>query len=114
MSDLSGTAPANVDPTNTTAYRVAKAATIVLGVLIALAFMALVVGFVLRLTGHRTAMTPPPEAPQLYQLRTGGRITDMKVDSGHVILRIRTDQGEEVAIIDDASGRIVGRVVAPK
>ena len=114
MSDLSGMAPANDDPTKTTAYRVAKAATIVLGVLIALAFIALVVGFVLRLTGHKTAMTPAADAPQMYQLRTGARIVDMKVDSGHVILRIRTDQGEEIEIVDDASGRVVSRIVAPK
>ena len=113
MSDLSGTTPAN-DPTNTTAYRVAKSATIILGVLIALAFIALVVGFVLRLTGHKTAGTSAPEAPQIYELRTGAKITDMKVDSGHVILRIRTDQGEEIEIIDETSGRVVSRVVAPK
>ena len=117
MSDLSGlpgTAPANDDPTNTTAYRVAKTATIVLGVLIMLAFLALVIGFILKLTGHRTSVETPVEAPQMYQLRTGAKITDMKVDSGHVILSIKTDQGQEIEIIDEESGRVVTRIVAPK
>ena len=52
--------------------------------------------------------------PQIYQLKEGARITDMKTDSGHVILRVRTDQGEEIEIIDDASGRVVSRIIAPK
>lgn len=114
MSGLPGTVPANDDPTNTRAYRVAKTATIVLGVLIAFAFMALVVGFILRLTGHSTSVEAPAEAPQIYQLRNGAKITDMKVDSGHVILSIKSDQGQEVEIVDEESGRVVTRIVAPK
>lgn len=92
----------------------AKTATIVLGVLIMLAFLALVIGFILKLTGHRTSVEAPVEAPQMYQLRTGAKITDIKVDSGHVILSIRTDQGQEIEIVDEESGRVVTRIVAPK
>ena len=113
MSDLSGTAPANDDPRNTSSYRAARALVIVLAIFIALAVIALIVGFVVRLTGH-TQPQSVSDAPQIYQLKEGARITDMKVDSGHVILRIRTDQGEEIEIIDDASGRVVSRVIAPK
>jgi len=112
--NISGTAPANDDPTNNRAYRMARAATIILGVLIVLAFSALVIGFIWRLTGHGPASTSVPDSPGMDQLRTGAKITDMKVDSGHVILRIRTDQGEEIQIIDDNTGRVVTRVVAPK
>jgi len=113
--NISGTAPANDDPTNNRAYRMARAATIILGILIMLAFAALVIGFIWRLTGHGPGSTPVSSgSPEMYQLRTGAKITDMKVDSGHVILRIRTDQGEEIQIIDDNTGRVVTRVVAPK
>ena len=112
MSDLPGTAPANDDPRNVPGYRAARTLAIVLGVFIVLAFIALIVGFVVRLTGHG-GDSLPAVGPQMYQLRTGARIIDMKVDSGHVILRIRTDQGEEIEIIDDASGRVVSRIVAP-
>lgn len=112
MTDLSGTAPANDDPRNAASYRAARALVIILGIFIMLALIALIVGFIWRLTGHGAA--PASEVPQIYQLKTGAKITDMKVDSGHVILSVRTDQGEEIVIVDDASGRVVSRVIAPK
>jgi flagellar basal body-associated protein FliL len=111
---MSGTVPANDDPRNSASYRAARALVIILGIFIMLALIALIVGFVWRLTGHGTASQAENTNPEIYQLSTGAKITDMKVDSGHVILRIRTDQGEEIEIIDDASGRVVSRVVAPK
>ena len=110
---MSGTAPANDDPRNTASYRAARALVIILGVFIVLALIALVVGFVARLTNHSRPQSVA-DVPQIYQLKEGARITDMKTDSGHVVLRIRTDQGEEIEIIDDASGRVVSRVIAPK
>ena len=111
---MSGTVPANDDPRNSASYRAARALVIILGIFIMLALIALIVGFVWRLTGHGTASQGENPNPEMYQLRTGARITDMKVDSGHVILRIKTDQGEEIEIVDDASGRVVSRIVAPK
>ncbi|HEY1962829.1 MAG TPA: DUF6476 family protein [Rhizomicrobium sp.] len=114
MSDMSTTVPANDDPRNSASYRAARALVIILAVLIALALIALVVGFVWRLTGHGTASETENTNPELYQLGNGAKITDMKVDSGHVILRIKTDQGEEIEIVDDVSGRVVSRIVAPK
>jgi flagellar basal body-associated protein FliL len=114
LSNVSGTVPANDDPRNSASYRAAKALVIILAVFIALALIALVVGFVWRLTGHSPASQAESANPEMYQLRTGAKITDMKVDSGHVILRIKTDQGEEIEIVDDASGRVVSRIVAPK
>jgi flagellar basal body-associated protein FliL len=111
---LSGTAPANdVDPRSTASYRAARALVIILGVFIVLALAALIVGFVVKLTAHNRPQSVA-DAPQIYQLKEGARITDMQVDSGHVILRIRTDQGEEIEIIDEATGRVVSRIIAPK
>jgi hypothetical protein len=72
-----------------------------------------VVTLVTRVLGHGSAASGSPGSPSIDQLPAGSRITDMKVDSGHVVLRIHTDQGEEVRIIDDASGRVVSRIVAP-
>jgi len=113
LTDLSGTAPANDDPRNTASYRAARALVIILGVFIVLALVALIAGFVVRLTSHNRPQSVA-DVPQIYQLKEGAKITDMKADSGHVILRIRTDQGEEIEIIDDATGRVVSRVIAPK
>ncbi|MFL6690425.1 MAG: DUF6476 family protein [Alphaproteobacteria bacterium] len=114
MSDLSATVPANDDPRNTSSYRAARALVIILGVFIALAFIALIVGFVVRLTGHSNKPQSVADVPQIYQLKEGARIVGMEADSGHVILRIRTDQGDEIVIVDDASGRVVSRIIAPK
>ena len=113
MTDLSGTAPAQDDPRNTASYRASRALVIILGVFIVLALIALIVGFVMRLTSHGQPQSVS-DVPQIYQLKEGARITDMKVDAGHVILSVRTDQGEEVVIVDDASGRVVSRIIAPK
>lgn len=113
MTDLSGTVPANDDPRNTASYRAARALVIILAIFIVLALVALVVGFVVRLTGRNQPQSVA-DVPQIYQLKEGAKITDMKADSGHVILRIRTDQGEEIVIVDDASGRVVSRVIAPR
>ena len=113
MSDLSGTAPANDDPRNTASYRAARALVIILGIFIVLALIALIAGFVVRLTSHNRPQSVA-DVPQIYQLKEGARIADMKADSGHVILRVKTDQGEEIEIVDDASGRVVSRIVAPK
>lgn len=113
MSDLSGTAPANDDPRNTTSYRAARALVIILGIFIVMALVALIAGFVWRLTNHNQPQSVA-DVPQIFQLKEGARIVDMKTDSGHVILRIRTDQGEEIEIVDDASGRVVSRIIAPK
>ena len=113
MSDLPSTAPATDDPTNTASYRAARALVIILGIFIVLALIALIVGFIWRLTKHAEPQSVA-DVPQIYQLKEGAKIVDMKPDAGHVILRIKTDQGEEIEIIDDASGRVVSRIIAPK
>ena len=114
MSDLPGTFPATEDPRNTASYRAARALAIGLGVLMVLAFIAVVVVLVTRFkSGNNTAVVSS-QGPQIIQLPTGAKITDMQLDSGHVVLRIRTDQGEEVRIIDEASGNVVSRILVPK
>src|SRR5205814_3732154 len=50
LSDLPGTAPANDDPRNIPGYRAARTLAIFLGVFIALAFIALILCFFMRLT----------------------------------------------------------------
>jgi hypothetical protein len=110
---MSGTAPANDDPRNSASYRAARALAIGLGILMVLMFIVVVVTLLSRIFGHGGS-APASEAFSIDQLPAGSRITDLKVDSGHLVLRIRTDQGEEIRIIDEGSGRVVSRVIAPK
>jgi len=79
-----------------------------------LMFIVVVVTLVSRIFGHGSGPSAPPEASSIDQLPAGSHITDLKVDSGHVVLRIRTERGEEIRIIDDTSGRVVARIIAPK
>jgi hypothetical protein len=112
LIELSGTAPANDDPRNTPSYRAARAVAIGLGILMVGMLLVVVATLVGRIFGHSTNATS--RASSIDQLPAGSRIIDVKADSGHVILRIRTNQGEEIRIMDDASGRVVSRLIAPK
>jgi hypothetical protein len=114
LSDVSGTVPANDDPRSNSGYRAARALAIGLGILMVLMFIVVVVTLMTRVLGHGTPAPTSLGNASIDQLPAGSRIADMKVDAGHVVLRIRTDQGEEIRIIDEASGRVVSRVIAPK
>ena len=104
----------NPDPSKTTSYRLARAAVIILGVLLGLAFVLLVVGLVWRMTGHKTASSEP-DAPSRFVLATGTRIVSTETQPGRLILRVRLPGGEEdIDIIDTETGRLVGQVKAPQ
>lgn len=111
LTDLPGTVPANDDPNDNRAYRFMRLVVITLGVLIFLAFSILVAGFVIRLSGG--SRSAAPEAAQIYQLPAGAKIEEMTVAGDHVVLRVKTDKGEEVDIVDTDTGRMIGRVIAP-
>jgi hypothetical protein len=84
-----------------------------LGVLIVIAFGALVVGMVAKMGGH-TAPAPAPAASGAFALPPGGRIVEMQSQPGRLILRVRTAEGEEVDILDTDDGHLVARVKAAK
>lgn len=102
----------NPDPTKTTSYRLARGAVIILGVLLALAFVLLVVGLVWRLSGHKSQ--GEADGPSRFMLATGTRIVSTETQPGRLIVRVRLPDGEEdVDIIDTETGRLVGQVKAP-
>jgi hypothetical protein len=103
----------NPDPTKTTSYRLARAAVIILGVLLAFAFVLLVVGLIWRMTGHKSA-TETQEGPARFTLPPGTRIISLDFQPGHLILHARSPQGEEVDIFDTDTGRLVGQVKVPQ
>ena len=110
MSDVPLTNP---DPTKTTSYRLARAAVIILGVLLALAFVLLVVGLGWRMSGHKAAAES--DAPSRFVLATGTRIVSTETQPGRLILRVRLPGGEEdIDIIDTETGKLVGQVKAPQ
>ena len=103
----SGTGP-QIDVKQTAAYRWLKAAVIILGVLILLALGVLVVGFAVKLGGHRASgsagdvisYTPPP----------GAKLVTMEISNDRLILHLRSAASEEVDIIDTDNGHLVARL----
>ncbi len=111
MSDVPLTNP---DPTKTTSYRLARAAVIILGALLALAFVLLVVGLIWRMSGH--GVRPSADGQQTtITLSAGAHIISMESEPGRLILRVRLPSGgEDIDIIDTETGHLVGQVKAPQ
>jgi hypothetical protein len=113
MSDAGGMPPSYTGPVpekETTAYKAAKLAVIVLSALIVLAVIALIVGGIARLSGKPSAAVRTGGTS--FQLPPGARIVSMDTQPGRLILRVRAGQGEEIDIFDIQNGQLVGQVKA--
>lgn len=110
MSEESVTPEAVADPKSSPTYRAAKVAVIILSVLIVLAFGALVVGLVMKMTG--TGPKKPGDVPMELALPEGASIVSMQVADNRLILRVKSAAGEEVDIIDTRDGKLIARVKA--
>ncbi len=101
--------PSDMPPDNpqTPAYKAAKLAVIILSVLIVLAVIALVGGGIAKVSGKPKAGTP-----STFTLAPGAKILALESQPGRLILRIRTETGEEIDIIDTTDGHLVGQVKA--
>jgi Family of unknown function (DUF6476) len=101
--------PANDDPRSQPNYRLMKAIVITLGVLMLLAFITLIVGFVMRLTGHRLGAASPAAA--VYSLPAHSRIEAMQITaSSRIVLDVQTPAGREIDIFDTDTGKLVGQI----
>ena len=98
------------DPKATTTYRVLKAVVIILGILIVLAFGALVVGAAMKMSGHRSGATVPVERAVAASLPPGARITSLQTSGDRVIVGVHAPDGDEVDIFDVETGRLVARI----
>ena len=104
MSDVT---PGPADNYKTSAsYRGARAAVILLGALLLIAFVLLIVGFAVKVTGHGA----PASAPVRFTLAPGARIVSTDISGDRLILRVNGPAGEEIDIIDTHTGRLVGQV----
>jgi hypothetical protein len=93
--------------------RAAWGLVIIMTVLLALALIAVVWGFIRQgriLLEHRAAARPaaatPAEAGGIA-LPSGTKILSSSTDAGRLVLRLQTPRGEEIRIIDLATGKPV-------
>jgi len=104
--------PANDDPNAVAApppnYKLVRAIVIILGVLILLAFIALIWGFIAKLTGH------DPSAPATqadYNLPVGSKIVQITpTTNSRLVLGVQTPDGAEVDLFDTETGKLVSRI----
>lgn len=108
MSEASSvTAPAE-DYKSSASYRGAKAAVILLGVLLGLAFIMLVVGLVMKMSGHGPGGSA--DSPAIFTLAHGATIVSTEVSDNRLVLHVHSSAGDEIDIIDTQSGRLIGQV----
>lgn len=97
------------DPKATTTYRVMLAVVIILGVLIVLAFAALVVGGIVKVMGHRgTAATTALQAEAT--LPAGARITSAQVSGNRLVIVFHDARGDGVEVVDTETGKAVALI----
>ncbi len=84
-----------------------KAVVIGLGALIVIALAFVVIGIVSRFNGHAPASSQPGA---VFALAPGAKIVEMQSQPGRLILRVHTQQGDEIDIIDTDDGHLVARV----
>lgn len=106
--DDSGTVSAVEDSSTTLAHRGVKAVVIVLSVLIVIALGLIVVGIVMKMSGHGPSARA--ENPAIFTLPPGATIKDMQVQNDRVILRVQSARGEEVDIVDTRTGRLITQI----
>jgi hypothetical protein len=107
MSDA--TLPADaVDPKSTATYRGLKAAVIILGVLLLLAFVLVVVGIGMRMSGHAPGQST--EAGH-YDLPPGAKILSMQVANNRLIMQVDETGVDRVLIFNTDDGRLIGQIV---
>ncbi len=104
MSDVT---PGPADQYKSSAsYRGAKAAVILLGILLAIAFLLLIVGFAVKL-GRKSGADA---APVRFTLAHGAKILSTEVSGNRLIIHVKSSAGEEIDIIDTQDGHLVGQV----
>jgi hypothetical protein len=105
--------PANDDPTAAPPpnYKLVRAIVIILGGLILLAFIALIWGFIAKLTGHDPSAQA--QAPD-FVLPAGSKIVNVQIAANsRMVLLVQTPTGGEIEIFDTDSGKLVGRIRGP-
>jgi hypothetical protein len=113
----------NTTFTLTASQRRLRLLVIVLGVLMVLGFFALLIGGIFKWT-HREAPTaapapaaapaavPSPATPFRTDLTVGQgeTVTGTDFKDGRIFIRLKTQGGEEIIMLDAATGRELGRI----
>ncbi len=100
------------DPRKTTTYRVMLGVVIILGILIIAALGALVIGGIMKFSGHKAVAGGIAPATLASELPPGARIMSIETNTNRVVIAVHSAQGDEVDIFDTDTGRPVARIRA--
>jgi hypothetical protein len=106
VSDVS-TAEA-IDPKSTATYRSLKAVVIILGVLLLLAFVLVVVGIGMRMSGHAPGQS---NNGSQFELPAGAQIQSTQVAGSNLVMTVKAPAGTSVYIFSANDGHLIGRIV---
>jgi len=104
------TADTSGDPKASATYRVMLAVVIILGVLIVLAFVALVVGGIMKVAGRHAAQAGHSPVAIAGELPSGAHITSLQTSGDRIVVGVHSPTGDEVDVFDSETGRLVARI----
>ncbi len=99
-----------IDPKSTATYRSLKAVVIILGVLLLLAFILVVVGIGMRMSGHAPGQS---NNTGKYELPVGAQIESTQVAGSNLVMTVKAANGTSVYIFSASDGHLIGQI-APK
>lgn len=105
MTDISAV-PAE-DPKNSATYRGLKAAVIILGVLLALAFVMVLAGIAMRMSGHAPGQQV---VTGHYALPPGSHILTMQTAGNRLVMEVSTREGNRVFIFSTDDAHLIGEI----
>jgi hypothetical protein len=97
----------DIDPKSTITYRGAKVAVIVLGVLLLLAFLMVVVGIGMRMSGHAPGQNPTASK---FELPAGSKILSLQVVQNRLVMAVQMPRGSRVYIFNADNGQLIGQI----
>lgn len=95
--------------------RILKVAVIVMGVLLVggFAFVLAAIVYQASKVGKSTVPVNAPAgqpAEAMLALPAGGKVTQMAIGEGRVVLHVEAPAGNEIVIVEAASGRVISRI----
>jgi hypothetical protein len=104
--DVAPGQPEGQDPVN---VRVLKWVVIVLGFLLAAAFVTVFAVIAYRLARPPSEAAPGEAAVELV-VRPGTRIGQFQLEGNRLVLHLTNDSGQELAVVDVRSGKVLSRI----
>ena len=79
-----------------------------LSALIILALVGLVVGMILKFSGHAPGGAPAGGGP--FDLPPGAKVVGLQTEPNRLVLHLHSDKGDEIDIVSLDDGRLIARI----